>query len=124
MLQSRIRRGMLDRQIVFVQKIIVAGAANEDAIAGWEVIDSDSQVWAKVDQRPGRELVVADQIQSTMNTTFTVDYRTDLTPEMRIVYGSKYFDIISIAEHEGGRQTYLNIAAEEVPNEVPTIYTT
>jgi len=124
MLQSRIRRGQLDRQIVFVQKIITSGSANEDALAGWEVIDSDSQVWAKVDQKPGAELVVADQIQSTLNTSFIIDYRTDITPEMRIVYASKYFNIISIAEHEESRDGFLMIAAEEVPNEVPTIYAT
>jgi SPP1 family predicted phage head-tail adaptor len=124
MLQSRIRRGELDRQIVFVQKIIAAGAANEDALSGWELIDNDAQVWTKLVQNPGGELVVADQIQSTLNTNFVIDYRTDLTPEMRIVYGSKYFNIISIAEHEGSREGFLLIIAEEVPNEVPTIFVT
>lgn len=121
MLQSRIRRGQLDRQIMFVQKVIGSGAANEDALQSWEKIDEDPQVWAKVDQRPGGEVVVADQIQSTMNTSFIVDSRGDLKPEMRIIYNEKYFNILSIAEHEGSRNGFLLIAAEQVPNETPTI---
>jgi SPP1 family predicted phage head-tail adaptor len=124
MLQSRIRRGELDKQIVFVKKIIVAGAANEDALSGWELIDTDAQVWAKVEQIAGGEVVVADQIQSTMSTSFIVDYRTDLTAEMRIVYAGKYFNILSTPEHEGSREGFLSIAGEEVPNEEPIIYAT
>lgn len=122
MLQSRVRRGQLDQQIIFVQKIVGTGAANEDALGGWEKIEEEPQVWAKVTQRPGAEVVVANQIQSTMNTSFVIDYRTDITVEMRVIYGNKYFNIISPpAEHEGSRSGYLLIMADEVPNEVPKI---
>jgi SPP1 family predicted phage head-tail adaptor len=122
MLQSSVRRGELDRQIIFIQKVIGTGAANEDAVNGWELIEEDPQVWAKVRQSPGSEVVVADQIQSTMSTSFIIDYRTDITTEMRIIYNEKYFNIISPpAEHEGSRGMYLLIMADQVPNEEPTI---
>jgi SPP1 family predicted phage head-tail adaptor len=114
MLQSRIRRGELDRQITFIQKIVGSNITNEDATDGWERIESDATVWAKVSQKQGREVVVADQIQATFNTLFVIDYRTDLTEEMRVSYNGKVFNIISIIEHEGSRERYLSVYADLV----------
>ena len=44
MLQAREQIGSLDREIIFLQKIIVDGDSNEDKIEGWEEIDTDPLV--------------------------------------------------------------------------------
>lgn len=117
MLQSRIRRGEMDKQITFIQRVIGSNSTNEDEVTAWETIDTNETVWAKVIQYVGREVVVADQIQSVFRTQFVIDYRTDLKEEMRLVYNTKVYNIISIIEYESGRDNYLLVAADVIPNE-------
>jgi SPP1 family predicted phage head-tail adaptor len=114
MLQSKIRRGELDRQITFLQKDVGSNSTNEDATDGWEEIATN--VWAKVVQKQGSEVVVADQIRSVQNTTFIIDSRSDLKEEMRIAYNSKVYNIISISQHESSRG-FLSISADQIHKE-------
>jgi SPP1 family predicted phage head-tail adaptor len=123
MLQSRIRRGELDREIIFLQQIIGSNATNEDEDTGWEEIDTDSRVFAKVVQRPGREMMLADRVTFIQTTLFYVDYRTDITERNRIYYNSKVYNILSVTEPAddrsgtgSGRETYLEVAAEILNN--------
>jgi SPP1 family predicted phage head-tail adaptor len=116
MLQSKIRRGELDRQITFLQKDVGSNSTNEDATDGWEEIVTNPKVWAKVVQKQGSEVVVADQIRSVQNTTFIIDSRSDLKEEMRIAYNSKVYNIISISEHESSRG-FLSISADQIHKE-------
>lgn len=115
----------MDRQITFIQKVVGSNTTNEDAVEGWENINLDPIVWAKVDQKPGREQVVADEIQAVINTSFVVDYRTDLNEAMRILLDDgRVFNIISISEHEGSRKGFLMISADKVPNEADPVLVT
>ena len=123
MLQSRIRRGQMDRQITFIQKEFDTAVTNEDPIAGWDLIATNPTVWAKVEQKAGRELVVADQIQSIINTTFIIDWRSDVTEKNRVVLDSKVFNIISVSEHEGSRKGFLFLQAESIPEITFTVST-
>jgi SPP1 family predicted phage head-tail adaptor len=107
----------MDKQITFIQRVIGSNSTNEDEVTAWETIDTNETVWAKVIQYVGREVVVADQIQSVFRTQFVIDYRTDLKEEMRLVYNTKVYNIISIIEYESGRDNYLLVAADVIPNE-------
>jgi SPP1 family predicted phage head-tail adaptor len=118
MLQSRIRRGELDRKITFLKKIIGENYTNEDETEGWEEIDSNPSVWAKVVQKGGRELVVADQIRVSFQTLFIIDWRDDLKEEYQIAYAGKVYDITGIIEHEESRKGFLQIVADVIPNKV------
>lgn len=113
----------MDRQITFIEKVIGSNSTNENEVTSWDLIDSVPTVWAKVSQKGGKEAVVADQIRTVFNSMFVIDYREDITEEMRIVYNSKVFDIIGIIEHEESRDRYLQIQAEYIPNETFTIPT-
>lgn len=116
MLQSRIRRGQMDRQITFIKKVKGANFTNEDELTSWEKVTSNPTVWAKKEQKPGREVVVNEQIQSIVNTTFIVDWRNDIDETMRIVEDSKVFNILTINEHEESRKGFLLLNSESVPN--------
>jgi SPP1 family predicted phage head-tail adaptor len=125
MLQSRIRRGELDREIIFLQVINGENATNEDEDTGWEEIDTDSRVFAKVVQKPGREMMIADRVTFIQTTLFYVDYRTDITERNRIYYNSKVYNILSVTEpsflsmgqnYGSERETYLEVAAEILNN--------
>jgi SPP1 family predicted phage head-tail adaptor len=110
----------MDKQVTFIKKVIGSNTTNEDEVTAWQAIASNPTVWAKVVQRVGRELVVADQIQSIFQTQFVIDYRTDITEEMRLVYNSKVYNIISIIEHESSRNGYSLVSADVIPNETWT----
>src|SRR5688572_29528270 len=112
MLQSRIRRGFMDRKITFIKKVVAGNTTNEDEITNWEKITNAPCVWSKFEQKPGREVVISDQIQSIINGNFVIDWRTDITEENRIVLDEKVYNIISICEHEGSRKGFLFIQVE------------
>ncbi|MEB3210269.1 MAG: phage head closure protein [Leptolyngbyaceae bacterium] len=120
MLQTRIRRGELDKQVTFLKKIVGSNDTNEDETDGWEEIDDNPTVWAKILQKEGGEQVVADQIISTVRTSIWIDWRGDIKPEYRIVYNTKVYNIISIIENQGERRGFLMISADLIPNQLWT----
>lgn len=105
----------MDRQIIFIKKVVGSNATNEDEITNWIKVTENPKVWAKVEQKPGREVVVSDQIQSVINTSFIIDWRNDLTEENRAVLDEKVYNLISLSEHEGSRKGFLFIQAENIP---------
>lgn len=117
MLQTRIRRGELDRQVTFLSKIVGSNDTNEDETEGWEEV---ATVWAKVLQKEGSEQVVADQITSIIKTLIWIDWRDDITANNRVVYNTKVYNIISIVENQAERKGFLMISADLIPNQIYT----
>jgi|ERR1051326_415440 SPP1 family predicted phage head-tail adaptor len=58
-------------------------------------------LWAEKRETAGGEGVVAEQLFATRTVTYTVWYRTDLAAGMRIVEGSRVFDIRAITDPDG-----------------------
>ncbi len=52
--------------------------------------------WAQVEPLRGREYFTGKQIQSGIDTRFTIRYIAGITPKMRILYNSLSYDIESI----------------------------
>lgn len=109
MLQSKVRRGELDREITFIQKNIDESVHGEDYIEAWTEIDLYPVVFARKKELPGTEIMVGDQVKYYQRTVFTVDFRDDITVMMRVVSGSKVYAILSITENEMGRGTYVDV---------------
>lgn len=105
----------MDRQIIFLKKEFASSSANQDEISEWVKVTNNPKVWSKFEQKPGREVVIADQIQSIINGNFIIDWREDITEENRIVLDDKVYNIISVSEHEGSRRGFLFIQVENVP---------
>ena len=120
MLQSRIRRGELDREVAFLKPIKSNGSANSDRVDGWEKVTTDPDVFAKKKDLPGRDIEVAGRLTYAQRTIFIVDYRSDLTTENRIYYNSKVYEIISLNDHEDSRERYLEIMTNLLDTEVWT----
>jgi SPP1 family predicted phage head-tail adaptor len=110
MLQTRIRRGELDRQIYLIKPVIVDDAANAGSISNWVLVDEYPQVFARKKELPGKELVVADRLTYVQMTIWTMVYRTDLTTRNRIVYNQRPYEITSIIESDA-RGMYIDIHA-------------
>jgi len=68
------------------------------------------EVWAQIAPLRGRELIAAAQTMPEAHTKFVIRYRAGITEADRIVYDSKNYDIIHIAEL--GRDVGLEILAK------------
>jgi SPP1 family predicted phage head-tail adaptor len=116
MLQTKVRRGELDREVYLIKPAIVDDTANAGSISGWDPVDTDYLVFARKKELPGKELVVADRLTFVQTTIFTIVYRTDLTTRNRIVFNTKPYEIISIHEDDA-RGMYLHIYANVLDTE-------
>jgi SPP1 family predicted phage head-tail adaptor len=120
MLQSRIRRGQLDREITFITPELEESESNEDKIDSWIQVDDDPTVYAMREDMPGNEEPVADRVTPMQRTKFTTDYRDDITARERIVCETKVFEIISVGELQSGRERYIEILTNKIANELWT----
>lgn len=98
--------GKLDKRITFQSK-----AESLDSWGGtiwtWSNV---ATVWAKKRPLRGRELIAAQAAQSESTDMFYARYMSGLDTSMRIVFGGKYYDIISI----------VNVNEENVELEITT----
>lgn len=115
MLQSREHIGRFDRELTFIQKIVIDGDSNEDRLTGWEEIDTNPTVSARKEERTGNEGMNADRLAYTQPTLFVIRYRDDITVEMRAVCDSKVYEITSVTEE--GRRRFLHIMTTIIDNE-------
>jgi SPP1 family predicted phage head-tail adaptor len=53
-------------------------------------------MWANIKNRSGAEAIRADQEASTVRTSIRVRYRDDITADMRVVHGSKVYEIKAV----------------------------
>lgn len=90
------RVGNMRRQITIQQQAATQNALGEE-IPSWTTF---ATCWASIEPMNGRELLAAQQVQSQVNTRITIRYRDGVTPAMRILYKSRYFDIQSIQDIE------------------------
>lgn len=121
MLQTRIRRGELDREITFLKKVISDADSNADNIDAWVKVDTDPDVFARKREQTGDVLMSDQRVTYSQRTEWVVDYREDINTENRIVYNGKVYDILSVTDYEDGRERYLAIMSHLRDNETWTV---
>jgi SPP1 family predicted phage head-tail adaptor len=120
MLQSRIRTGELDRKVTFIKKVITTPGTNEDAVTGWTTIASNPTPWARKKDLPGIEVFENDRITYKQRTVWTIRHRDDLTTENRLVFNTRVYNILSVTDHESGRERFIDVLTELVDTELYT----
>lgn len=109
--------GTLDRRIVLRvnQAPETSTSASGQPVPDWVDLDT---VWAWAEPLQGRERFIADQVAAHVDTRFVIRYRSDVTPENRIVHEGRTFNITRATELlfwkgvQLGRRQYLEILAE------------
>lgn len=71
-----------------------AGAATES----WS--NFATSIWASVEPLSGREYFQAQQVASETSIRVRIRYRAGIVPTMRVVYGSRKFEILAIIDPE------------------------
>jgi head-tail adaptor len=117
MLRSSVKVGELDREITFIQAVIEQGTSGEDKITGWEVIDEYPNVSAKKIENGGGTAVLSDRITWSQQTTWVIRHRTDLNVRMRLVWDTKVYEVLNIADREEGRNRFLDVVTNLLDNE-------
>lgn len=116
MLQSKEKIGRLDREITFIQSVIEQGESNEDKITDWEVITNYPTVSARKIEQGGNTLVVNDRVTYSAQTNWIIRYRNDLNVRMRLVWDTKVFEIVHIAEMKETRGRYMDVITTLLDN--------
>mgnify|MGYP005862916515 CR=1 FL=1 len=104
------RSGELRHRVVLQQ--LVAG--EDDYGQPTDTWQNMATVWAKIEDLAGREYFRAQQVPTAqISTRITIRYRSDVKPEMRIVWGDRTFNIAAVLDPDG-RNRELQIMCLEV----------
>jgi SPP1 family predicted phage head-tail adaptor len=99
--------GELDR-LVTVQQVTPTKNAEGFPVETWSDL---TRVWAKKEDRGGRQFTaVAQGIAAESDTLFTIRYLSAVTPQHRISFNAKIYDILSVSEV--GRNAYMLLACK------------
>ena len=104
--------GLLRHRIQIQEKQVSRDEFNAEVIT-WIL---KYHAWASIEPLNGREFFEARMIQAEITHRITIRYRPDITPEMRLEFNGRYFDIESVRNiREIGNTTI--IMARENPHE-------
>lgn len=103
------RSGRLRFRITLQETSVTRGEYNEEVITWSDV----ATVWADVQPLRGREFIEAQQEGAEIDVRFVIRYRDGLSPEMRIQYDSRTYDVVHI-NHVGERQREMEILARRI----------
>ena len=76
--------------------------------------DLHTGVWASVEPLIGREYMAAKQLTADVSHKIRIRYIKGLSPEMRIVWGTRYFEIVSIINVQERNRELVIMATEDV----------
>jgi SPP1 family predicted phage head-tail adaptor len=110
MLKAKVPRR--DRRITLMQPVEVSSTSGGPKFSGYELLDEDPEPYARIMNKPGGEVVQNDQITHVQQTIFTVRYREDINLNVKIVYNSKMYAILSFTESGETRRRFTDITAE------------
>lgn len=92
---------------------IQAYTAGRDSFGGEEPVWTDvATVWASVTPVSGKEYFASAQVNAEISTKITMRYISGITPKMRVVFGNRVFEIISVLNFEE-RGIELNLMCKE-----------
>lgn len=102
------RAGKL-RRILEIQEAVETQDTTGSMVPTWETF---AFVHGSVEPLRGREFWAAHELQAQMDTRIRIRYLPGITPKMRILDGTRIFQIYSVIDPES-RQIELQIMAQE-----------
>lgn len=108
-MDTHVDPGKLNRQIIIQKPTDTPDGAGGD-VRVWTPFLT---LWAQVSPSTGTEPFFAEQMYPKLTVTFTIRYRKGITAAMRVVYGTRLFNIRSVEETQDSR-VYLKLHSEEL----------
>lgn len=98
------KAGQLKNRITIQQQIKTANAIDEDEIS-WTTF---ATVWADIQPDSGHQTYQAKQLNAEAQGRIKIRYRPNIDPTMRVLYGSRIFQILSVIQpQESKRELHL-----------------
>ena len=87
-------RGGKLRRVVSIQSATLATDAMGTPQPTWT--NFVAKCYAQISEAGGKETIQANQINAQQVITVTIRYVAGITPKMRVVYGSRVFEIMTV----------------------------
>lgn len=71
-----------------------------------------AKVWANIQPLAGRELFASQQINAEQTVRITIRALSGVEPRMRVLFGTRYYDILSVIDREE-RGVYMELMCSE-----------
>jgi SPP1 family predicted phage head-tail adaptor len=105
---SSIKVGDLRRRVT-IERPVRASDGGGGATVTWTLV---AEVWAALWPRLADESVTLDRVAGQATHDMWIRYRTGITPEMRVTFGTRVFDIRGVIDVED-RNKWLRCPLEE-----------
>jgi SPP1 family predicted phage head-tail adaptor len=86
--------GRLDKRVTIQSQASTRNSIGEP-VQTWSDV---ATIWASVEPVQGREFWAQQQVQSEVTTRVRIRYREGVTASMRVLYGSRVYDIRSVID--------------------------
>lgn len=107
--------GTLNRQVT-LQRAVPAGDGQGGTTRTWTDV---AATWAAISARGGKEFQTAKQTRATLTDEVRIRYRTGITADMRVVYGTRVLSIAQPPIDVDARHEQLLLLCEEIDGEAP-----
>ena len=102
--------GTLGHRITLQEPTETRGAAYGDVQKAWADV---ATVWAAFEPLSGRELLLAQQVNSEITVRFRIRYRADVTAKWRVLLGARVFQIAAPPIDVNGAGVELHLQCVE-----------
>jgi len=103
------RAGDLRNRVTIQSKAVVQNSFGEEDITWTEL----ATVWAAVEPLRGREFLDGRMVTAEITTRIRIRQRDGISPEMRVVFGAKIYDIIAVV-HVEEREREIHLMCQEI----------
>ncbi|MFA5866915.1 MAG: phage head closure protein [Actinomycetota bacterium] len=104
------RAGQLRHKIVIQQVLL-----SQDAYgASVETLSTFATVWTSIEPISGREYFDSAKLNAEITHRIRIRYTAGITPDMKVLFGSRTFDILSIIDREERNREMELMCAEVV----------
>lgn len=102
---SNVAAGILRHRVRIDARVTHLNSSGEQETA-WEEV---ATVWAAIEPVSGRELLLADQVQSKVSTRIKMRARSGVLASMRAVHGSTVYNIEAVIPDNESGQEWLTL---------------
>ena len=100
------------RHRVTLQRAVRTAADGGTATISWT---SAGSLFARIEPVSGREIEIGDGVAARVTHKILIRHREDIGPEMRVVEGSRVFEIRAVVDLEGRRRWLQCLCEERLP---------
>ncbi len=111
MAPSRVRLGELRHRLI-IQAERATGDGGGGQSGPWADPVTVATVWGRVEPLTGGERLRALRLEGRLSHRVVIRHRAGITPAMRIVFGSRVFNIRAVIDREE-RDRFLELLCEE-----------